>query len=314
MADLCRFMTILDLKIRQCILEIVNRAVAEPPSFVSRQVREARRFYMNLNPAKGHRLAVVCGGWECCAPDFRVERTDFPFLCVEFVAGGAGKLLLGGKERMLRPGSIFSYGPGCPHRIEAHPEDPLVKYFLDFSGREGLALLRGAGLLPGSCRMAGDPAELENAFEQVLETGKKGGPKAERIAALQAEILLLTLAESVVEEGSREQSFQTYLKCRRCIEERFLEFSTATEVAEACHVSTAYLSRLFAMHGHESPYRLLLRCRMGHAAARLDGGDKIVREVAEELGLDPFHFSRVFKRVHGLSPAEFLKRRHGSLP
>ncbi len=44
---------------------------------------------------------------------------------------------------------------------------------------------------------------------------------------------------------------------------------------------------------------------MMHAATLLDGGGRIVREVAEELGLDPFHFSRVFKRVHGVSPAEF---------
>lgn len=309
MADLSRFMTILDLKIRQCILEIVRPDVPEPPSFVSRQVREARRFYMNLNPAKGHRLTVVCGGWECCAPDFRVERTDFPFLCVEFVAGGSGKLILEGKEWPLRRGTLFSYGPDCPHRIEANQEDPPVKYFLDFCGREGLDLLGQGGLLPGSCRIAANAEELEEAFEQLLATGKKAGPRAERIASLQAEILLLHLGESAPAEGGREQSFQTYLKCRRCIEERFLEFSTATEVAAACHVSTAYLSRLFALHGHEPPYHLLLRCRMSHAAARLDGGDKIVREVAEELGLDPFHFSRVFKRVHGVSPAEFLKRR-----
>ncbi len=48
---------------------------------------------------------------------------------------------------------------------------------------------------------------------------------------------------------------------------------------------------------------------MQHAAALLDGGQMIVREVAEQLGLDGFHFSRVFKRVHGVSPAEFLRRR-----
>ena len=48
---------------------------------------------------------------------------------------------------------------------------------------------------------------------------------------------------------------------------------------------------------------------MRHAAALLDGGRMIVREVAEQPGLDPFHFSRVFKRVHGVSPAEFLRRR-----
>lgn len=290
----------------------MDRSPVEPPSFVSRQVREARRFYLNLNPPAGQRLTVVCGGWERCAADFRVERADFPFLCVEFVASGSGRLMLEGKERPLRRGSIFSYGPGVAHRIEADATNPLVKYFMDFSGREGLELLRAGSLMPGSHRTAGNPGELEEAFEQVLASGRKAGPQVERIVALQTEILLLTLAESTAAGGSREQSHQTYLRCRRCIEERFLEFNTAAEVATACHVHPAYLSRIFGLHGRETPYHALLRCRMTHAAALLDGGGRIVREVAEDLGLDPFHFSRVFKRVHGVSPADFLKRRRGA--
>ncbi len=312
MADFHRSMTILDLPATGRMLGIMAPENMDPPSFVSRQVREARRFYLNLNLSSGHRLAVACGGWEACAPDFTVERADFPFLCVEFVAAGSGRLWLGGKEWPLRPGSVFSYGPGCAHRIEADPAAPPEKYFLDFSGNEGLELLRAAGLMPGNCRIAGNPAEIREAFEHILATGTRAGPQAERIAALRAEILLLTLAESAAAEGGREQSFQTFLKCRRCIEERFLEFATATELAAACHVHPAYLSRLFALHGRETPYQALLRRRMAHAAALLDGGGRIVREVAEELGLDPFHFSRVFKRIHGLSPAEFLRRRRGA--
>ena len=287
----------------------MDRNAAEPPSFVSRQVRQARRFYLNLNPPPGPKLTVVCGGWEHCSPDFRVDRADFPFLCVEFVAGGKGTVTLGGKERLLQRGSVFSYGPGCPHRIASDPDEPLLKYFLDFSGREGMALLRAAGLGPGDCRIAGEAEEVEEAFEQILASGRRSGPQAERILALKAEILLRTLAGSVAAGVGREQSYQTFLKCRDCIETRFLEFATAAEVAAACHVHPAYLSRLFALHGHESPYHTLLRHRMRHAAALLDGGGRIVREVADELGLDPFHFSRVFKRVHGVSPAEFLKRR-----
>lgn len=309
MADLDQSMTILDPKIRQSILKFVNRSAAEPPSFVSRQVTEARRFYLNLNPPPGHKLTVVCGGWESCAADYRIERADFPFLCVEFVAGGAGTLAIGGKAWPLRRGAVFAYGPGCGHRIESDPADPLRKYFVDFTGREGMALLRAAGLSPGSFRSAGNPDEVGQAFEQLLDTGKRAGPQAARIAALQAEILLCTLAESVVPGGGGEQSYQTYLKCRTCIEERFLELGTAAQVAAACHVSPAYLSRLFSLHGHETPYHALLRCRMRHAAALLDSGQSIVREVAEALRLDPFHFSRVFKRVHGVSPAEFLRRR-----
>ena len=283
----------------------------EPPSFISIQVREARRFYLNLNPPGGHPLSAVCGGWECCAADFRVERADFPFLCVEYVAAGKGRLWLGEAEWPLQRGTVFSYGPGVPHRIEADSADPLEKYFLDFTGRAGLELLRSAGLMPGSCRLAPESEVLEQAFEQVIASGRRTGPQTERITALHTEILLRTLAESAAATGGREQSYQTYLKCRDCIERRFLELHTATEIAAACHVSPAYLSRLFALHGHETPYHALLRRRMMHAAALLDGGGRIVREVAEELGLDPFHFSRVFKRVHGVSPAEFLKRRGG---
>jgi AraC-like DNA-binding protein len=296
------------------MLAAMDRDALEPPSFVSRQVRQARRFYLNLNPPPGHKLAVVCGGWEHCTADFHVDRADFPFLCVEFVAGGKGAVMLGGREWPLQRGSVFSYGPGCPHRITADAGDPLLKYFLDFSGSEGLELLRAAGLSPGNCRATGDAEEVEEAFEQVLAGGRRSGPQTERIVALKAEILLRTLAESAAAGAGREQSYQTYLKCRDCIEARFLEFATAAEVAAACHVHPAYLSRLFALHGHGSPYHALLRCRMIHAAALLDGGGRIVREVAEELGLDPFHFSRVFKRIHGVSPAEFLKRRGASWP
>lgn len=287
----------------------MSRNALEPPSFVSGQVREARRFYLNLNPPAGHALNTVCGGWERCAPDFRVEREDFPFLCIEFVAAGKGRVQFGNEGWPLQRGSVFAYGPGVAHHIEADPSDPPEKYFLDFTGRAGLELLRSAGLMPGTCRLLPESGGLEQAFEQVIASGRRTGPQAERITALHTEILLRTLAESAAATGGREQSYQTYLKCRDCIERRFLELHTAAEIAAACHVHPAYLSRLFALHGHESPYHALLRRRMMHAATLLDGGGRIVREVAEELGLDPFHFSRVFKRVHGVSPAEFLRRR-----
>ena len=155
-------MTILDLPSRARILISMDRTAVEPPSFVSRQVTEARRFYLNLKPPAGHSLTVVCGGWESCAPDFRVERADFPFLCIEFVAGGSGNLLLAGKEWPLRRGAVFSYGPGCRHRIESDAADPLEKYFLDFSGRAGGDLLRAAGLAP------------DRAAARAIQTGSSG--------------------------------------------------------------------------------------------------------------------------------------------
>jgi AraC-like DNA-binding protein len=38
------------------------------------------------------------------------------------------------------------------------------------------------------------------------------------------------------------------------------------------------------------------------------GTDLLVKQVAERAGFeDPFHFSRVFKRIQGISPAAFQR-------
>jgi AraC-like DNA-binding protein len=45
---------------------------------------------------------------------------------------------------------------------------------------------------------------------------------------------------------------------------------------------------------------------MNYAAARLQQSGSLVKQIAELVGFaDPFHFSRVFKNVLGVSPAAF---------
>ena len=49
---------------------------------------------------------------------------------------------------------------------------------------------------------------------------------------------------------------------------------------------------------------------MRHAAERLEQAGVLVKQAAEEVGFaDPFHFSRVFRSVLGLSPMAFRNLR-----
>jgi len=281
----------------------------ETPSFVSNQVTEARRFYLDLNPHPDAPLAVVCGGWEQCAPDYRVSREDFPYCCLEFVADGYGEVTTGGNKHELRRGIAFTYGPGCPHLIATERKRPLSKYFLDFSGHGALALLESCGITPGAILEAGDPTKIEAALARLIDAGSTPSTNQARIAVLQLESLLLELTDHRIAAPGQTQSYQTYLRCRDYIDAHYFTLNTAEEVATACHVDPAYLARLFARHARESPYRYLLHRKMTHAAELLDSGKRIVREVASDLGMDPFHFSRVFKRTLGVSPSDFASRR-----
>ena len=50
-----------------------------------------------------------------------------------------------------------------------------------------------------------------------------------------------------------------------------------------------------------------MRLKMNQAAAVLERQDLNVGETAELFGMDPFHFSRAFRRVHGRPPISFLQ-------
>jgi AraC-like DNA-binding protein len=289
----------------------VSRIESSQPAFISRAVTQARRFYLQLNPDLGQEFTVLCGGRERCAPDYEVHRRRFPYYGVEVVAEGRGWLELDGKSHRLEPGIAFVYGPETSHRIRTDPENCLVKYFVDVTGSACPALLEETGLGAGTCRGVEGLDAVTSAFEQVIATGLGGGRFSARITALLARVLLLRMTEAPLAKDAKRHSWRTFSRCRAYLDAHFLEVDSAKAAACACHIDPAYLSRLFAMHGCEPPYRYLMRKRMAHAAELLHEGRLIVREVADSLGMDAFQFSKAFKRVHGISPANFLARHNG---
>ena len=280
-----------------------------PPEFFSPQVSEARRFYLDLSPSKKSALAVVCGGSERCLPDYRIQRTSFPFLTIEFVARGRGTLRLRHQKHQLQAGSVFCYGPGIPHQIATDSSEPLVKYFIDFSGRRAMSLLREATLAPGRFLQLAAPGEVRGVFDELIRNGLKAGRHAARICATLLELLVLKIAESRVPMSAGEtQSFANFQHCRRHIVEQFARLRTLEQITRECHVNGAYLCRLFRRYEQQSPYQFLLRLKMNLAAELLLQPNSLIKQVGERIGFeDPFHFSRAFKGVFGVSPAAFRR-------
>jgi AraC-like DNA-binding protein len=282
----------------------------ETPAFVSRQVTEARRFYLNLKPARARRLTVVCGGWEACSADYAIDRAKFPYLSVEFVAAGRGEVALDGAVHPLEAGTVFTYGPGVRHQIRTSPDDRLVKYFVDFTGEEARPLLRACRLAPGAVVQLAAIAEVRSAFDLLVRLGLGHHRHVPRMCALQTELLLLSIARAGQPgPSSARRALATFERSRQYIDAHFLQLATLEQTAAGCHVEASHLCRLFRQFQGESPYRYLQRLQMQWAADRLQSSGRLVREIADELRIDAFQFSRTFKRVHGLSPSAFLNVR-----
>ena len=254
---------------------------------------------------------MVCGGYECCTSDYAIHRTDFPYCSIELVARGKGALVLAGQSVALLPGTVFAYGPGVSQDITSDPEDPLVKYFVDFTGRRARQLLDDYCLAPGTSGRVFAPGEVQDVFDKLIENGLKGTRFSGPLCAAIVEYLILKIAESLVTwEASQTPAFATYQRCRQYIQAHFRRLRALEQIARQCHVDPAYLCRLFRRYDHQTPYQYLMRLKMNLAAQRLQSPGTLVKQVSAELGFDdPFHFSRAFKSVFGLSPEVFRRLR-----
>jgi AraC-like DNA-binding protein len=120
---------------------------------------------------------------------------------------------------------------------------------------------------------------------------------------------LVDLLLARIEQQARPKSAVAYLRARRYIEEHYLELRTVEQVASACNLNRMYLSRLFRRYAGTGAYQFMTWLKMRRAAELLSERGVTVKEVAEKLAFaDPFHFSRVFKRIHGIAPEGFVRR------
>lgn len=285
-------------------------AQSELPDYFSAQVSDARRFYSDKSPEADGALSVVSAGCEHCDADYRISRKTFPYLSVEYVACGKGSLELNKKEYTLEPGTLFAYGPGVGQIIDTDPGDRMVKYFVDFQGACGEHLMSEANIPPGGVIQVSKPDEMTVLFDRLIAEGLNTSRFREQLCAALLEYLLLKIADTAIPYGTRgSRAFYSYIKCQQYIHDNFMDLFSAQQIAEKCLLNNTYICRLFKRFGNCTPYQYLMRLKMNHAAQLLQQPDMLVKEVADELEFaDPYHFSRVFKRVYGIPPGQFVNR------
>jgi AraC-like DNA-binding protein len=280
------------------------------PAFVSTQVSEARRYFLDLSPRPTRDITVVCGGSERVRPDYRVQRQTFPYFAIEFVAEGEGQLTLAGREWRLRPGAVFAYGPRIPHLIRTEPARPMLKYYVDFVGARARQLMDHSSIRPGAFAQVSAPGEVRTLFDLLQESSIAEAPFAASLCGALIPVLIHKIAEQAVAEAdANPRALATFHRAKRYLEEHAASLKTLAQAARGCGVNLSYLCRLFQRFDRQTPYRFLLRMKMSRAAQMLLDDGLLVKEAAAALDFpDAFSFSRTFKLVFGLSPAAFLRQ------
>lgn len=280
------------------------------PPFISTEIREGRYFFLDLNPPPTAPLALVCVGREVCTPTYRIERSSFDYHVVEFVVGGTWRLGCGGRTEELRPGALFSYGPGVRYSLDAGTGCELVKYFVIFSGNRAAAGLEACGLSGARVRHVQHLRWIQDLLDQLLDCANLAPDAAHEIGNRLSELILMRVCnDGLASDVPQADSVRTFVRCRAFIQENYLELGSVEEIAARCNVDPAYLARLFKRHADERPLQFLTRLKINHAADLILRRGYNVSQAGSAVGFpDPYHFSRVFKRLHGVPPASLRNR------
>src|SRR5665648_265769 len=81
------------------------------------------------------------------------------------------------------------------------------------------------------------------------------------------------------------------------------------EIASETGLSASHYSRLFQNRTGHSPIDYFIQLKIQRACRLLDNSGWMIADVSREMGFDDqFYFSRVFRKVMGMSPGEYRKR------
>ena len=155
--------------------------------------------------------------------------------------------------------------------------------------------------------------ELEEAIEVMV---KNLNAYSERPVKSETTITKEKEAEELLKEDYPANSF-IVKNALAYIEDNYMNKFKLSDVADKVYISQWYLSKLLNRHVGQNFSEILNHVRIENAKRLLENPELRISDVAEQVGfLDVAHFSRVFKKLEGISANQYrntvLGRAEGS--
>jgi AraC-like DNA-binding protein len=231
---------------------------------------------------------------------------------LHYCVAGKGWLRLAGREWDVPPETAFFIPRNEPHIYAADTNEPWSIYWIYFTGRQApdhLAALQVSArepLLHLPCT-----GEILSAFELVEGYMAEVQTRYNLVAASTALARLLGLVQlrrfaMAQRQRSEEENIQQTIELMR---KNLAQRLSLRELAQLAHMSVSRYEATFVKRTGCSPKNYFNRMKIQQACRLLTESARPSKEICADLGFaDPYYFSRLFKKLVGLSPAHFRKQ------
>ena len=261
-------------------------------------------------------LIVYHCGMEKCKESHAYGPAVRDHFLIHFILDGHGTFYVDGKAYKLNKNQGFLICPDVITYYEADSEEPWTYAWVGFKGMRAESYMKLAHLDRDNPIFVYEQGnKIEKCFEDMINSADL---KYGRELKLQG-LLSIFLSELIEQEQKETIINYNYTdiyvkKALKYIETNFSRYITIAEVAETIGLNKNYFSSLFKDKLGISPQEHLIRFRVNKACELMKNKSLSISDVARSVGYnDPLAFSKIFKKVKGISPKMFRESMNKSI-
>lgn len=275
------------------------------------------RYLETVNNEQTDLFLCQCGSEKCLSGHSFGPAVRNHYL-IHYILSGEGYYLVNGKRYNLKENQGFLICPDTLTYYEASKTNPWSYIWIGFSGEKANEYLDNANLNYENVifEYKKNSDILKTYIEEILRL-KNINFQNELKAQGFLYLFLSELVENVVLVDNRvdkkvalENQKDRYIKkALEYIEHNYVEDIKVTDIANFIGINRSYLFSIFKKSLNISPQEFLLRYRMEKAYVLLKDYRLSISDVARSVGYkDPLNFSKIFKKVNGVSPKAYREK------
>lgn len=231
------------------------------------------------------------------------------FYLIHHIVSGKGIYKVGNKTYEIGVGNTFLIYPNTEITYIADKEDPWEYYWVGFSGNDANVIINQTDFTKDNPVILRD---MDNKFEELLMEIYNGQGNSDADKIKMAGYLMLALSLLVINASQKKvrhtSSSEYFQKALEYIEYNYTQKLTVMDLANYIGLSRSRLYRIFMEYYKKSPIEYILEYRINVACQLLKTTELSISSVGYSVGFDDsLYFSRVFKKIKGVSPRDYIR-------
>lgn len=215
-------------------------------------------------------------------------------------------------RQRVNEGDLVVLPKGVAHQYQADKDSPWSMYWAHFSGQSSQDYLAPITAIADNYVLSlGIQTKLISDFKNLLSIQKTGYQFSQFIYA--SNLLAQILAYIPVNlPSTRSGPYINLSSIKSFMEENLSESLDLETLAATANLSKYHFSKRYKEQTGYSPIQHFIHMKIERACYLLDTSDKPITHISDMLGYeDSQYFSRLFKKVIGLSPRDYRKLERG---